>query len=130
MGTHLVSDNPVFRLIVAGTRTFSDYPILRAKLDALLAGKVRQGVHVVIIQGGARGADALAARYAIERGYECVDVPADWDAHGKAAGPIRNKQMSEMGEALVAFWDEVSRGTADMIRQAEQKGIPIRVVRF
>lgn len=121
---------PVFRLIVAGTRTFHNYFLLGLKLDMLLAEKIANGYRIVIIEGGATGADDLANLYAVERGYEVVTVLADWDTHGKAAGPIRNRQMAEQGDALVAFWDGVSRGTADMIRQAKERGLLVRVVTF
>jgi len=52
------------RLIVAGSRTFKDYSLLSRKLDVLLSRKVGQGEEIIIISGGARGADALGERYA------------------------------------------------------------------
>lgn len=57
---------------------------------------------------------------------------ADWDKHGKAAGPIRNQEMLDNGkaDALVAFWDGKSPGTKDMIRRAKRKGIKVKVVYF
>jgi hypothetical protein len=51
--------------------------------------------------------------------------PADWKQHGKAAGPIRNKQMAEYADALVVIWDGTSRGSRSMIECAADAEIPI-----
>lgn len=53
--------------------------------------------------------------------------PADWNTHGKAAGPIRNKQMAEYGEALIAFWDGKSRGTKNMMDHMHRRKKPVYV---
>ena len=60
----------------------------------------------------------------------CDIHPADWDKHGKAAGPIRNAEMAEVADALIAFWDGQSRGTANMISLAKSKGLSVAVVRY
>ena len=121
--------SPVFRLIVAGSRNFNNYELLKQKCDSLLSQK-RLTHSIVIISGTARGADRLGERYAAERGYRIERFPADWDRNGIAAGPIRNSQMAAHADALVAFWDGKSRGTRDMIERAEKHNLPIRVVRF
>ncbi len=53
---------------------------------------------------------------------------ADWDAHGKAAGPIRNKTMIDKADGLIAFWDGKSRGTKNCIECATDKGIPVLII--
>ncbi|GAH13743.1 unnamed protein product, partial [marine sediment metagenome] len=83
-----------FSIVVAGTRTFDDYELLKKKLDALLNKKVKEH-GIEIVSGCAAGADALGERYAEERGYSVKRFPANWGKYGKAAGPIRNKEMSE-----------------------------------
>ena len=65
-----------------------------------------------------------------ERGLSCEQYPANWKTHGKAAGPIRNEQMANVANALIAFWDGQSRGTANMISLAKSKGLKIAVVRY
>lgn len=121
-------DSPVFRLIVAGSRDFVNYELLKQKCDCLLSQK-KQTHSIVIVSGTARGADQLGERYAAERGYQVEKFPADWENDGKAAGPIRNAQMAAHADALVAFWDGRSRGTRDMIERAEMRNLPVRVIR-
>jgi hypothetical protein len=56
--------------------------------------------------------------------------PADWKTHGKAAGPIRNRQMAKNAEALIALWDGNSRGTKNMIETATKLGLKVYVKRY
>jgi len=56
--------------------------------------------------------------------------PADWNRHGRAAGPIRNEKMAEVSDALIAFLDGKSRGTRSMIEIARRKGLQVAVVRY
>ena len=118
---------PEFRVIIAGTRDFSDYQLLRDKCDAILSAK-RQNSNIIIISGTARGADRLGERYARERGYEIRQFPADWLNDEKKAGPIRNAKMADNADALIAFWDGQSRGTKNMIETAKRKGLVIRTI--
>jgi hypothetical protein len=55
---------------------------------------------------------------------------ADWDKHGRAAGPIRNQQMLDEGkpDLVVAFLLPQGSGTLDMIRRTEKAGIEVRVI--
>lgn len=118
----------MFRVIVAGSRTFNDYALLSAKLDQLLAGKIAQGEKIVIVSGGARGADKLGERYANERNFEIDLHPASWEKHGRSAGYIRNEEMARAADALVAFWDGSSRGTKHMIDLARKYNLQVRVI--
>lgn len=59
-----------------------------------------------------------------------MEFPADWNAHGKAAGPIRNQQMAQEADVLIAFWDGKSRGTKDMIEKATRAGLDMHVYRY
>lgn len=118
-----------YRVIVAGGREFNDYELLMSKCDYYLQNKLKEG-RVVIVSGHATGADSLGERYAQERGLECEQYPADWKTHGRAAGPIRNAQMAEVADALIAFWNGQSRGTANMINLAKSKGLKVAVVNY
>ena len=120
--------SPVFRLIVAGSRNFNNYELLKQKCDSLLSQK-RLTHSIVIVSGTARGADTLGEQYAHERGYAVERYPADWKHDGKAAGPIRNSQMAAHADALVAFWEGKSRGTRDMIEKAKERNLLVRIVR-
>lgn len=77
-----MSDVETFYCLIVGSRSFSDYELFVAKCDLLL----RNWGSVVIVSGGARGADALAKRYAVDRGYCYMEFPADWDTYGRRAG--------------------------------------------
>lgn len=120
----------LYRIIIAGGRSFSDYKLLKDKLDYYLRNKVRQGYEIIIISGTANGADKLGERYAMERGYKIERYPADWNKYKKAAGYRRNVQMSEVANACVVFWDGISLGSKHMIDIATNKGLPLRVVRY
>lgn len=115
----------MFKVIVAGSRHFDDYPLLCWKLDRLLAQKMG---NVEIVCGKARGADSLGEQYAKERGIPIRYFPADWQTLGKSAGYQRNVQMAAYADALVAFWDGKSKGTKHMIETAQRHRLNVRVV--
>lgn len=120
-----------FFLLVAGSRTFTDYGFLKRKLDFLLQNVSDR---IVIVSGGARGADTLAIRYAEEKGYPYKVFPADWSL-GKMAGYIRNDQMQryisrQEKRGVVLFWDGKSRGTKQNIPLAQKYGNLLRIVRI
>lgn len=124
------------RLIVAGTRTFDDYVLMKEKLDQIILGlrEDYSGAPVVIISGNAKGADQLGIRYAMERNLSFRRFPAQWHQYGKAAGPMRNAQMLAYAKegipALVAFWDGKSRGTDNMIQAARRGKAFVRVIPY
>ena len=115
-----------FRVIVAGSRSFNDYAALRMACDKLLVKK-KLTHHIVVVSGTARGADSLGEKYARERGYAVERFPADWQQYGKTAGPIRNRQMADNADAMIAFWDGQSKGTQNMIMEAPKKGMAVRI---
>lgn len=99
------------KVIIAGSRGFNDYELLKKVCDEHLVGIDE----FVIISGTARGADKLGEDYAIERGQSILRFPADWDKYGKSAGYKRNEEMAQVADMLIAFWDGESRGTKHMI---------------
>lgn len=118
-----------FKVIVAGGRDFNNYGRLRSVIDFMLSG-IKTQKHIEIVSGGAKGADVLGERYAKEMGYALKIFPADWDKYGKKAGPVRNQQMADYGDALVAFWDGKSKGTANMIANARMKNLLVRIIKY
>jgi len=78
-----------------------------------------------IIQGGARGADEGAKDWAKSEGITCIEFPADWKAHGKAAGPIRNRKMLDQGKPDFVIALPGGRGTKNMVDQAISRGIAV-----
>ena len=117
-----------YRVIIAGCRDFAAYELLKERCDYYLQNQKPEDI--VIVSGHASGADALGERYAQDRGFQLETYPADWKAHGRAAGPIRNAQMAAVADALIAFWDGKSRGTKNMIDTATKRGLKVAVVRY
>ena len=117
-------DNKNFRVVVAGSRNFNDYNLLSSELDKFLAGKK----NVTIISGTARGADRMGEQYAAEHGYKIDQFPAEWSKYHQGAGPIRNLEMVKTADAVVAFWDNQSTGTKNIIDCAKQENIPYKVI--
>lgn len=131
----LVEDNTfdTFAVLVAGSRNFNDYDLLRTKMDILLS--LKDDKRIVIIEGGAKGADSLARQYAAERNYECKEFPADWNKYGKSAGYRRNEEMHKYlnsfnDRGCVCFWDGSSRGTKHNFELCEKYHTQLRIVRF
>ena len=107
--------NDQMKLIIAGGRKYRLTADDAAYLDGLFIEE--------IVSGGATGADSGGEAYATHRGLNVKRFPADWDAYGKAAGPIRNRQMAEYADGVVLF--PGGRGTASMAREARKAGIRI-----
>ena len=114
-------------VIIAGSRGFNNYLLLVKELDLILP---EFGDEVTIVSGGARGADTLGERYAQERNLPIHRYPADWNAYGRRAGLLRNAQMVEESDGLVAFWDGTSRGTKHTIQLSEDAGLLTYIRRF
>ena len=117
----------MFRVIIAGSRDFDNYDFLRKKMGFLLQDIKEE---IVIICGMARGADLLGKRYAEENSYRVLEYPAQWDKYGKRAGYLRNIEMAENADALVAFWDGRSKGTKHMIDIAINRDLKVRVIKY
>lgn len=130
------------RLLVTGSRKWSDRMVVYRALNRYIAEHCQMGYDyqgepvdydksdVTIVHGACpTGADVIADDWAIANGLDPERHPADWDKHGRAAGPIRNQEMVDLGADLCyAFLKGDSRGTKDCARRAEKAGIP--VIRF
>lgn len=119
----------MFKVIIAGGRDFNDYGLLTTKCKQFLFTNYNPQ-DIEIVSGKARGADSLGEQFAKMCNMKVAEFAADWDRHGKAAGYIRNKQMAEYADALIAFWDKKSRGTMHMINLAKEKGLHVRVIYY
>lgn len=117
---------PQYCVLVSGTLSFDDYELLCATLDRLLTGKQ----NVVIVFGGAKGAESLGERYAQEHGLGIKQILADWATYGRGAKVIRNAQLVDSADRAVFFWDGKNKGVGEVIERAEAKGIPVEVVWF
>lgn len=115
------------RVLVCGSRHFNDINLMSSVLTEL---REEREEFSTIIHGAARGADTLAGQYAQRHSIDVRAFPAKWKEHGKAAGPIRNKLMLSEGkpDLVIAFMYPDSRGTKNMVEQAQKAGIETKVI--
>ena len=120
----------MLKVIIAGSRDFNDYELLRERMDYFITGlNGWDGMdNMEIVSGTARGADTLGELYASHNQIPVARFPADWRKYGKSAGYKRNAQMAEYADVLVAFWDGESRGTKHMIDLAYEDGLSVHVI--
>jgi hypothetical protein len=109
------------RLLICGGRDFENLPWAFEKLDAFR----RANAVTVVIHGDARGADTIGGKWADTRGIPVEKYPADWARLRNAAGPARNAQMLREGKPDHVFVLPGGRGTANMVIQAKEAGVPI-----
>lgn len=113
------------RVLVCGGRDYDD----RERVFQILDVAHEANPIVLLIHGGASGADALADEWQRSRRVRTRRYNADWLHHGKAAGPIRNQLMLDDGKPHMVIAFPGGRGTADMVRRAEKAGVPVVKVR-
>jgi len=123
---------PTARLLVTGSRNFgnrgsSDITLMRDSLkDARRTLANADFDRIILVHGAARGADQLAASVGKSMGFVLEAHPAQWNVHGKAAGPIRNKEMVDLGaDLMLAFPRGSSRGTRGCMTLADKAGIEV-----
>lgn len=122
----------MYRVIVAGTREFDNYSLLRMQLTDYLSPIPNEEIE--IISGTARGADKLGEQYASDHNLKCIKFPANWNTYGKSAGYIRNAEMAKYASqehgVLFAFWDGKSKGTKHMIDLAYKYNLETYVIKY
>jgi hypothetical protein len=114
-----------FRLLVTGSRTWTDTPAIEQALAVILD---RHPEGVLLVHGACpRGADAITAAYAARTpGYQIEAHPADWRRYGRAAGHRRNAEMIALGaDGCAAFIRGDSPGSTSAVRMARAAGIPV-----
>jgi len=109
------------KTIIAGSRSIGSYAWIAEKVD-----NVDFTISVVFC-GLAYGVDLLGERYAKLRGIPVEYFPADWDKYGRKAGYLRNIEMADKADALIAFWDGKSKGTRGMINLAKERRLIVKV---
>lgn len=110
------------KTIIAGSRDIVDYRWVRLAIE-------QSGFEITeVVSGGARGVDRLGERYAKEHNIPIKQFIPDWDGLGKKAGHVRNREMGDYADALIALWDGESKGTKGMIDYANSKGLKVYVM--
>lgn len=109
------------RTIIAGSRTYDDYDLLKQVIK-------ESGFDItVVISGTAGGVDRMGEQYAKDNNLPLERFPADWNKYGKRAGYLRNRQMAEHADALIAIHQDNSKGTANMIEEANKLKLKVYV---
>lgn len=114
---------------VTGGRDYSDRDNV---LQVVTALAVFYGEELRCMDGAAKGADTLFHEAAVSLGVRTKRFPADWNTHGKKAGPIRNQEMVDylvwcrtQGHSVQVVAFPGGTGTANMIERAERAGIDV-----
>lgn len=110
------------RVLICGSREYANLDEVKSFVAKLPPG-------TTVISGGARGVDRTAAEAARAYGLHVIVMHADWQRYGAKAGPIRNRQMLDACDRVVAFWDGKSPGTRDTIVEAERRRTPTLIIR-
>ena len=126
------------KIIIAGSRSFSDYEFLKNSCQKIIFALQYSDnpLDYEIISGCANGADKLGEKFAQESGFQIKRFPAQWEFYGKSAGFIRNFDMGKYAKMsdysiLIAFWDGKSHGTKSMIDIAKKMKFDwIEIIRY
>jgi hypothetical protein len=116
------------RILVCGGREFRDVEKMNKVLSQVCSWATDRA-NLVIIHGGCRGADEMAGVWGRENSVKVVEVPAQWDLHGNAAGPLRNQHMIDHFTPTQGVVFPGGRGTLDMLTRLFHAGINTWVVR-
>lgn len=110
------------KVAVIGSRGFNNYDLVKKTLSNIEI--------TLLVSGGADGADSLGEQYAIENNIETKIFLPDWEKHKRAAGMIRNTDIVNESEVVVAFWDGTSRGTLDSINKAKKLNKKLIIINY
>ena len=109
------------KVIIAGSRNITNKLLVTKAIT-------ESGFNITeVVSGCARGVDRLGESVAKDNGIPIRQFPANWELYGKSAGAIRNKDMANYADALIAIWDGKSPGTKNMLNIAKKKGLQIHI---
>jgi hypothetical protein len=116
------------RIIVAGSRTYTNKARVFELLDKIAEDQSKKGCLIEIVSGLAKGPDMFGKEWAHKNDFTVHEFPANWDKYGKRAGYLRNVEMAEFSDALLAFHVNNSRGTKHMIDIAYKNDLQVAIV--
>lgn len=109
------------KVIIAGSRELIEYSLVQKAVD-------NSGFEIKeIVSGGAKGIDELGELFAKKNRLNLKKFPAKWTKYGNKAGMVRNREMAEYADALIAIWNMKSKGTSNMISEAKSLGLKVYV---
>lgn len=106
------------KLAVIGSRNLTHIP-----LEQYIPHDVRE-----IVSGGAVGVDSCAAQYAKKNGLKLTEFLPQYDRYGRAAPIVRNKEIVDYADKILAFWNGTSKGSLSVIKYAQKVGTPCEVI--
>ncbi len=119
------------RVLICGGRDFTDKKLFHNtmnEIDPSTDEKMLGDPELVVIHGGAKGADMMADEWAVVSWKNIERYKADWGKYGRGAGPIRNQQMIDEGKPDLVIAFPGGKGTADMVRRAKKAGIEVKEI--
>lgn len=120
MGEYFSKENKLMKVAVIGSRTFTDYDLLKNTLQCVYISE--------IISGGDLGADKLAERYAEEKNIPIRIIPHTENPEKTSLD--RTYSIITLAQLVIAFWDGKSQGTRDLINYARNKGKQLKIKNF
>lgn len=105
------------KLAIVGSRDFNDYYFFHKKLIE----KIDISTIDLIVSGGAIGVDSMGSFFADKNNIPTMIIKPDWTKFGKAAGFIRNEEIVNNADIVIAFIKNKSRGTMNSINHAKRK---------
>jgi len=136
----------MIKLIIAGGRDFKDYNLLQLETQKFLVEQQFKPSQVTIISGKADGADKLGEDFANKYHFPIIEMPAKWDdldnpirliktrkdgtKYNALAGPIRNEEMAKIATHLIAFWDGQSKGSKNMLENAQKYELTYKIINY
>jgi hypothetical protein len=119
----------MIKIGICGSRNFSEYSFFAEKLELLISNLEGE---IEFLSGGCfSGADKLIKIYSEQNGYKLIEYLPDYIAYPNKSAPLkRNHTIVENSTHLIAFFDGSSKGTAYIIKLAEKKGIPTRIIKI
>lgn len=112
------------KLAIIGSRNFNDKVFFLEKVKDVIS----EYNITAIISGGAVGTDLLGKQYALDNQIEYIEFLPDWSKYNRAAGMVRNRDIVNNSDIVLAFWDGVSKGTKNSIDFAKKQNKILFVV--
>jgi len=118
----------MFKIAIIGSREYNNYHKVEKEFFKLLDNLKLTKENILIISGGAKGIDTIAQQIAKNHGIPILIFYPDYTKYGKKAPLLRNIQIVKNSDFILAFPTRDSRGTRFVIREAEKRKVPCRVI--
>lgn len=108
---------------IIGSRKITSMGVVNATIRAGMKSLGIRGSDITsIISGGAKGVDTIVKDIALVCNIPFKEYQADWNKYGRRAGFVRNTEMADVADVVIAVWDGESKGTQHMIKESMNKG--------